>query len=196
MKILDLLPCLKSATIIFLISLCLAYPGYAAAEEYVNVTLQWNDSIDYPYLKSYKVYYYPTSGDKNSPNSSDATSCTVDVDTCSQVKSPITIVKGNTKITLNVRKDKLLDYYFAVSAVDDRDLEGETTDEIIVMKGDINGDGAVNLKDAILVFKLMSRVPSTGLGTIVRFADVHTDGKLGVEDAIYILQKVASLRSL
>jgi hypothetical protein len=61
-----------------------------------------------------------------------------------------------------------------------------------VIKGDINGDGTVNLADAILVLQLMSR-GSPG-GTIENVADTNSDGKLGVADAIYILQKVSGLR--
>jgi hypothetical protein len=192
MKILDLPPCLKSATIVFLISLCLVYPGYAE-EPTVYVTLEWDKSIDDPYIQSYKVYYYTTSGNKDSLKSPDyVKSCSVAKGDCLVNQGPITINKENQFILIELYLSKF--YYFVVSSVEMRNgvpIEGETTPEISMMKGDIDANGIISLDDAILVFQLMSRrYPQR----IVRVADVNSDGKLGVEDAIYILQKVAGLR--
>lgn len=60
------------------------------------------------------------------------------------------------------------------------------------MLGDVNGDGLVNLADAIVVLKIIAQ---TGQGEIVHTTgDVDGDGKAGVEDLIYILQKVSDAR--
>jgi uncharacterized repeat protein (TIGR02543 family) len=126
MRVLGLLSYLKSATLVFLISLCLGYPGYAAEP----VILQWDHSIDYPYLQSYKVYYYTTSGNKDSLIPADyAASCMLAVDLCPNAQGPITIGKDNTQITLNGLDASIL-YYFVVASVDQRGLEGEPTPEI------------------------------------------------------------------
>jgi hypothetical protein len=129
MIILYLLSYLRSAILILCVSLCLVCSGYAADPERV-VTLQWDHSIDYPYIQSYKVYYYTISHIKGSLNNDldGATSCTVGVPPCIK-EGPITIDKQNTQITLTF-KDTSKYYYFAVSSVDYRGLEGETTDEI------------------------------------------------------------------
>jgi hypothetical protein len=58
--------------------------------------------------------------------------------------------------------------------------------------GDVNGDGLVNLADAIVVLKVMAKmeqgevVPTTG--------DVNGDGKIGLAEASYVFQKAAGLR--
>ena len=119
---------LRSATLVFVLSLCLAFPGIATAR---NVTLQWDHSIDYPYIQSYRVYYYTASHVKDFLMPDDrATSCTVLVGLpCSIEQGPITIDKENTQITLTLKESSKY-YYFVVSSVDTRGLEGETTDEI------------------------------------------------------------------
>lgn len=128
MIILNLLSYLRSATLIFVLSLCLAFPGFATAR---NVTLQWDHSIDYPYIQSYRVYYYTASHVKDFLLLDDrATSCTVLVGLpCSIEQGPITIDKNNTQITITLPESSKY-YYFVVSSVDTRGLEGETTDEI------------------------------------------------------------------
>lgn len=60
---------LKIITVIFSISLFLACPGYAAERD---ITLQWDESIDAPYLQSYKIYYYTTPGDAESLHTADS----------------------------------------------------------------------------------------------------------------------------
>ncbi len=61
---------MKSALTLFLYSifLCLVCPGYAAERD---ITLQWDESIDAPYLQSYVIYYYTTPGDAGSLNTAD-----------------------------------------------------------------------------------------------------------------------------
>ncbi len=62
----------------------------------------------------------------------------------------------------------------------------------IIEKGDINNDGTVDLKDAILAVQVMSGMqPST---RIFKQADVNNDHKIGIEEIIYILQKISGTR--
>ena len=62
-----------------------------------------------------------------------------------------------------------------------------------VMKGDINGDGNVNIADAILAFQVVLRIEPTE--TVYIEADVNGDRRIGIEEAIYVLQIVAGLTS-
>jgi len=57
--------------------------------------------------------------------------------------------------------------------------------------GDVNGDGKVDLNDAMLVLRILDGIP---VGNINLNADVNGDGKIGLEELGYILQKVAELR--
>jgi hypothetical protein len=58
--------------------------------------------------------------------------------------------------------------------------------------GDVNGDGLVNLADAIVVLKVMAQM---GQGEVVHTTgDVNGDGKIGLAEASYVLQKAAGLR--
>jgi len=57
--------------------------------------------------------------------------------------------------------------------------------------GDVNGDGKIDLADAMLVLRILSGIP---VGNINLNADVNGDGKIGLAELGYILQKVAELR--
>ncbi len=60
------------------------------------------------------------------------------------------------------------------------------------MPGDVNGDGAVDLEDAIIVLHILS-----GISVNVQIhleADVNGDKRIGIEELAYILQKTAALR--
>ena len=61
-----------------------------------------------------------------------------------------------------------------------------------LLKGDMNGDGLVNLKDAIIVFQILSGSPSPA--NINYGADIGDDARFGMTEALYILQKVAGMR--
>ncbi len=54
--------------------------------------------------------------------------------------------------------------------------------------GDVNGDGEVNLKDAVDVMKLMTGISA---GEICISADVNGDMQIGIEDLLYVLRKTA-----
>lgn len=56
--------------------------------------------------------------------------------------------------------------------------------------GDVNGDGSINLTDAVIAFQMMSGK----LADVNKNADVNSDGRIGLPEVIYILQKVAGVR--
>ena len=58
--------------------------------------------------------------------------------------------------------------------------------------GDVNGDGAITLADAILSLQVISG--NTPAQAINKAADVNGDGKIGMAEVLYILQKAAGAR--
>lgn len=62
----------------------------------------------------------------------------------------------------------------------------------VVIIGDIDGNDTIDLRDAILVLKIISALPP---GTAVyNGADVDGDERIGTTEIIYILQRIAQLR--
>jgi hypothetical protein len=59
------------------------------------------------------------------------------------------------------------------------------------MPGDINGDEAVNLADAVLC--LIALVGLSGSDVSIK-ADVDGDGKIGLPEAIFVLRSIAGMR--
>lgn len=128
----------------FSISLCLVCTGYAAERD---ITLQWDESIDAPYLQTYVIYYYTTQGDAGSLSSADyaksytlAGGSPILMNPLSAPK-PITINKSNTQITLHFL-DNSKDYYFVVTAVDTRGLESIPTPEISTISHHLSVDSS------------------------------------------------------
>ena len=77
-------------------------------------------------------------------------------------------------------------------------LDGDIGDGVLLatilppILGDVNGDGLVNLADAIVVLKVMAKM---GQGEVVHTTgDVNGDGKIGLAEASYVVQKAAGLR--
>lgn len=64
----------------------------------------------------------------------------------------------------------------------------------IVLRGDVNGDGKLDLADAILALQIHSRIDTTAK-TIILQADADEDGKIGFAEALFILQRAVGLRS-
>ena len=59
----------------------------------------------------------------------------------------------------------------------------------VVLKGDVNGDGAITAQDALLVLQLEAKkVGPTDDGIVYETADVNGDGKVTAQDASLILQ--------
>ncbi len=56
--------------------------------------------------------------------------------------------------------------------------------------GDADGSGGIDLKDALLIFKMIVGA-DTGSDTLSLTADVNGDGKLGIAELIYILKHLA-----
>jgi len=72
------------------------------------------------------------------------------------------------------------------------DYSNESFVTIPSLKGDISGNGSVDLEDLIIVLQILSGVvPSQSINLD---ADVNRDGKIGLAEAIYIIQKVSGLR--
>jgi len=65
------------------------------------------------------------------------------------------------------------------------------TSSFTAVKGDINGDGNVNLKDAILCLQVISDI--TPSQNVYQAADVNGDGKIGLSEAIFIMRRVGEL---
>jgi len=59
-----------------------------------------------------------------------------------------------------------------------------------IMTGDVNGDGNVNLADAILCLQVLSGLAPDNISLA---ADVNGDGKIGIAEAIYAIQKSGGL---
>ena len=66
----------------------------------------------------------------------------------------------------------------------------QTVTVINPLIGNVNGDDAVNLTDAILAMQI-----TTGLKpTVYLTGDTNNDGRIGLAEVIYILQKVEEMR--
>ncbi len=100
----------------------------------------------------------------------------------------------NDKYVLSIKCPNADDGADIIAGVLGIDLSGTATPSALV--GDINGDNAVDLKDAILVLQVVAgktvssvrpNYPSSG-------ADVNDDGMIGLEEVFYILQRISGLR--
>jgi hypothetical protein len=63
---------------------------------------------------------------------------------------------------------------------------------LVPIPGDCNGDGDVNLADAILALQILAGIEP--ISTCNTEADVNADAKIGLEEVIYILQTVSDIR--
>ena len=61
----------------------------------------------------------------------------------------------------------------------------------IILKGDVNNDGIVDLSDAVFCLRITGGISPA---TTQIHADVNGDGKIGIPELIYILEKQARLR--
>ncbi len=86
-------------------------------------------------------------------------------------------------------------YKIVVQAEDE---EHEVSDPEIVyisvagnlQAGDVNGDGDVNISDAVLALKIICGINVN----VAVYADVNGDGKIGTDEVVYILQEIAGFR--
>lgn len=58
-------------------------------------------------------------------------------------------------------------------------------------RGDVDGNGEIEMRDAILAFQVVCNFPNLN---IEKKSDVNEDRKIGLEEVIYILQEVSGLR--
>lgn len=94
-------------------------------------------------------------------------------------------------------------YYYRVrskyrnNAYDPPEIYGGWSKSIAVnvgnafLKGDVNNDGNIDLKDSILSLQILTSIDTD---EHVCLADVNGDGKIGIEEAIYVFQKILKLR--
>ena len=61
----------------------------------------------------------------------------------------------------------------------------------LVSGRDVNGDGAINLSDAVLALQILSY---GSVANIETEADINRDGRIGLAEAIFVLQKRSGLR--
>ncbi|MEA2013788.1 MAG: DUF1566 domain-containing protein [Thermodesulfobacteriota bacterium] len=86
---------------------------------------------------------------------------------------------------------------FAADVTDAFSLPKQTT--VIQTKsiGDINGDGNVDLADALIALKMLAGMDVSDLiraDYATSGVDVNGDNKIGMEEAVYIMQKISELR--
>ncbi len=62
---------------------------------------------------------------------------------------------------------------------------------VSVIPGDADGNGFVELEDAVLALQVCAKVRLSS--AVYAEADVNGDGKIGLEEVFYILRKVIGL---
>ena len=65
--------------------------------------------------------------------------------------------------------------------------------EVNIQTGDVNGDGKIDMADAVLILQVAIGTVSPGQAV---FADIDVDGnrRLSLDDTLFILQKIAGIR--
>jgi hypothetical protein len=76
--------------------------------------------------------------------------------------------------------------------LDGPELQGGRNPLIADPEGDVNGDCALNIADAISALRVITGMDE--LGTSTKKADVDGDGKIGSEELIWILQRISGSR--
>jgi hypothetical protein len=61
----------------------------------------------------------------------------------------------------------------------------------LIAGGDVNGDGQIDLQDAVLALQIVASFSTTN---VHNSADIDGDQTIGVQEAFYVLQKIAALR--
>jgi hypothetical protein len=68
--------------------------------------------------------------------------------------------------------------------------EAETT--VLLVEGDVNGDGKADLTDVILILKIISGIELTD--PVYTDYDINSDGRIGIEEAINALHEISGIR--
>jgi hypothetical protein len=61
----------------------------------------------------------------------------------------------------------------------------------LIASGDVNGDGVVDLTDAVLALQILTNFAAQEIQSA---ADVDGDDAVGMAEAVFILQRVGSIR--
>ena len=84
-------------------------------------------------------------------------------------------------------------YGFNLFPMPDDTVDNNTSRDIkitLILKGDVDGDGDVDLGDAILALKVVAGLSPDGINLN---ADVNGDGRIGLAEVIYAIQHAAGL---
>jgi hypothetical protein len=102
----------------------------------------------------------------------------------------ITNVQVNDTVTVTATKNG---WQFPSAVFNCPSIGYDNISEIFnhLVQGDLNGNGTLDLSDAITGLKILSRQTPQSINTIIA---VNSDGKIGMAEVIYILQKIAGLR--
>ena len=109
-----------------------------------------------------------------------------------------TVSNGNTvtvRQTSSGSYSTKTDAVLTIGGVSDTFSVTTVTEAIFI--GDINGNGKIDLADAIVALKSLSGLNPPGIRSDYGSSgiDVNNDDKIGLEEALYILQLVAGLRA-
>ncbi len=102
-------------------------------------------------------------------------------------------VKSQTGISLNLPSPESAGHYtlMAFNGEESHELYGAVTFEKTGLKCDFNGNGKVDLADAVIGLKILTGMKDYA----VPGADVNGDNRIGLEEVVYILDKVIGLRN-
>ena len=119
-----------------------------------------------------------------------------DIASANALEAPFSIESDNcSQETLTPRASCTLTVRFEPTTADpfndSFDIPSDDPDEDPVTVN-VNGDGNVDLADAILALQVIAGIEPTT--PVYKEADVNGDGRIGIEEVIYILQKVSGLR--
>jgi len=57
--------------------------------------------------------------------------------------------------------------------------------------GDIDGDNVTDIRDVIIMLRILSDIRDAGISITLNAADVNRDGRIGTEDAVFILREIS-----
>jgi len=85
---------------------------------------------------------------------------------------------------------------FTITGPTHRQMGVAIKSDMFMAKGDLNGDGGVDLADAIVALRLLAGENPTNMSPYYRLfrTDVNNDGQAGLQELLYILQRSAALR--